>query len=194
MTILPSTINFIKQALQNMPCEEYVKRHQNSFKDNYISKPDFETLNNWLLLPKDNDGNYNELADELELWVALSEDKYRDFFQKKGFDSSLKWLYGEYSSDYEKSLWEEWLKYQMDMSDECSEDAFELGNDLLYSIASGWAIADFLYNIIDDLVDEDLCSDERVMEHWMMFKKTYVLEYMSTDTTTKRDMIIEELI
>jgi len=195
MNILPSTIDFIRQALQNMPCEEFVKRHQNSFKDHFISKPDFETLNNWLLLPSDNE-DYNELSDELEIWADLSAEKYRQFFQKKGFDSSLKWLCDGYSDD----LWKEWLEYQMNMSDECSDDAFELGDDLLYNITSGWAIPDFLYNLINDLdvevwnIQEDFCSDEKVMEHWMMFKKTYVLEYMNTDTITKRDMILEELI
>jgi len=167
MNVLPSTINLIKQHLENLSAAQFVKLHQNNFKDNYLtfSNDNFKTLNNWLLLPEDNDDFYF-MYEEVGIYDTIIE-KYRDFFNLKGYESSLKWLVGDYVCKYDKHLqplWDEFLKYQMSMIDECSEEALELGDNLLYDMVSGYSIASLIYEIIDD-IDDDFCSDEKVMEH-----------------------------
>lgn len=128
--------------LNNMDCEEFVRIHQENFKDHYLSEPkmivDTEIFDNW------------------RLFDIICE-KYREFFERKGINETHEWLNPSLYSNYSDYLRQEDFTYDMiltelgyiDADDELSEQTNDMFNELYYEYVSGWGLSWFVLDVVD---------------------------------------------
>ena len=131
-------IKFIEQ----MDPKEFVRIHQDNFKDYYLSQPPIQID--------------NELFDDWCLWHTFQE-KYTEFFVEKGLDESIKWISDDYCTM-------EMLKAELEGTDdeELMEKAYDYFHDLYFDMWSSWAISWFIYEIVNLYQESKI--DEEVLE------------------------------
>jgi viroplasmin and RNaseH domain-containing protein len=131
--------------LNNMYAEDFVKLHQDNFKDHYLSEPP-------MLLD-------NSIFDDLDLRDIIRE-KYNEFFKMKGVDETYKWLnpslfsnWSEYlkSEDFSKDeiLHEVWGK---PIDDESIDACYDKFSELYYDFVSGWGLSWFIIEVVTEYV------------------------------------------
>jgi hypothetical protein len=142
--------NNILDFIKSIPAEDFVKVHQDNFKDHYLTDPEIDL---------------SHLIEEFDMLDVIRE-KYQDFFMEKGVDETYKWLNPSLYTDWSEYLKTEdfpmtYINYELfgtEIEDEDQlETCYDMFNDLYYEANSGYGYSSFMKDLLSmynyELVD-----------------------------------------
>lgn len=127
--------NNILDFIKSIPAEDFVKVHQDNFKDHYLTDPEIDL---------------EHLVEELDI-MDLIREKYNEFFIEKGVDETYKWLNScEYQETEDFPM--TYINYELFGAEIEDEDELEgcycMFNDLYYEAVSGYGYSSFMKDLL----------------------------------------------
>ena len=184
--ISKSKIKTIYDFINAMDYETFVSLHQDSFKDHYLSQPNWEFLQSIIVYNGTDAQDYNFLYDDLDLFSVIRE-KYAQFFEAKGLDESLKWCNGFTIREMSAIM-----GLDVNLSDDEYESLCDKEAELYDDFWSGWALPYFLIEVLEMMDMKDSTIKDKI--EWLKeFGDIEVATY-DLDDIEKRDLILESLL
>lgn len=151
LAILTENENIL-DFINSIPAADFVKAHQDNFKDHYLTDPGIEL---------------DHLIEEFDMMDIIRE-KYREFFTEKGIDETYKWLNPSLYTNWSEYLKTEdfpmsYINYELfgegidDDNDEDLEGCYDMFNELYYESVSSYGYSSFMKELLSmynyELVD-----------------------------------------